>query len=230
MRQIFQIAIDGPVAAGKGSVSKLVAEKLGFLYVDTGAMYRVATLIAKRAGLDYGAEKVIARKVKGADIQMVWRKDEHPDGRLATVLLEGEDVTWEIRTKEIDANVAKVASLPLVRKELVVKQQAIAAKVSVVMEGRDIGTVVLPGADLKIYLDAREEVRVERRVKELETQGKEVNRESVAERIRERDRLDKSRKTDPLMITKDAWYLDTSDLRIEEVAKMIVERVGKLNK
>lgn len=224
-KRIFQIAIDGPVAAGKGSVSKLLAKRLGWLYVDTGATYRVATLLALRQGVDLGDEQKIADLVKGVSLDMEPLEKAGKGGSLVKVIVNGEDVTEAIRTKEIDERVHMVAALAGVRSELVKKQQEIAGRKNVVMEGRDITYRVLPEAQVRIYLDASEDVRVRRRVEQLRSQGMEASVEGVAKRIRERDELDKNRETDPLQIVPGVWHLDTTGMGIEEVVEKIVERV-----
>jgi len=234
----FQIAIDGPVAAGKGTVSKLVAERLGFLYVDTGATYRVATLIAMRAGLSFAAldgqeeqavEKLVGQ-VRAAKIMLTRPEGEKKDGRFITVVVNDEDVSWAIRDERVSQNVALVAKISEIRQVLVEVQQQIASAHDVVMEGRDITYRVLPGAALKIYLDAAVEERAKRRFGQLLDQGKEVSFEKVKADLVERDRIDTQRETDPLKILPDAWYLDTSTMGIEEVVETIVGRAREMMK
>jgi CMP/dCMP kinase len=217
----FQIAIDGPVAAGKGTVSRLVADELGFLYVDTGAMYRVAALIGIRNHINLQDPASLSPLVKQAEIFMRNPNRNEQDGRLTTVLLDGEDVSWSIRTEEVSQGASQVAVHPEIREVLVSKQQQIAQNQSVVMEGRDITHKVLPEADLKIYLTADDVVRAKRRNYELLTKGVNVNFEEVYQDLLERDERDKNRKTDPLKITQDAWVVDTSDLSIKQVVKLI---------
>lgn len=226
--QSIQIAIDGPVAAGKGTVAKKLAEKLGYLYVDTGATYRMAALLALRNGVSVDDEDKIAELVADSEIGLSVPSENEKDGRFITAKLNGEDVSWEIRSKEVDVNVPKVAALAKVREELVKKQQEIAAKNNVVMEGRDITYRVLPKAQLKIYLDASLDERVRRRVEQLKQQGKSPDEKGVAERIKERDELDMNREADPLKRIDDAWYLDTTALSIDQVVDMIGERVSEL--
>lgn len=226
--QAFQIAIDGPVAAGKGTVSKKLAKRLGFLYVDTGATYRVATLLAIRAGVDLGDEEKIARLVWEAELDMEPLEEAGRGGSLVRVWVNGRDETEAIRTKEIDEKVHLVASLTRVREELVKKQQQIAGRRDVVMEGRDITYRVLPNAQVRIYLDADEEVRIKRRVEQLRSQGMDASYEGVAKRIRERDELDKNRKTDPLQIAPGVWHVDTSNSGIDGVVEKIIEKVNKI--
>jgi len=226
--QYFQIAIDGPVAAGKSTVARELAKAIKFLYVDTGAMYRAVTLMAFRKKVELTNEEALVALVRETEIEVRIPKNSEKDGRLSTVLLNGEDVSWEIRNSEISAQVATVASLPRVREVLVPKQRKIAFTAPVVMEGRDITYVVLPDADLKIYLTASEEVRVERYCKMLQEKDKRVTREYATRILRERDELDQSRETSPLRIVPGAWQLDTSKMTVEEVVAMIKKRVEEI--
>lgn len=229
MRTSFQIAIDGPVAAGKGTISRLLAERLGFLYVDTGAMYRATALLALRANVDLGDEDRVVALLSQSKLEM--RNPVPPketDGRLTTVILDGEDVSWAIRTQKCGEGASKVAILPKLRHVLVQKQQQIAASQNVVMEGRDITFRVLPEAQLKIFLTASVESRAARRHTQYLTKGTDVSLEEVITEIKERDQRDMNRDTDPLHITKDAWVLDTSELSIEEVVEVIAARVTEL--
>lgn len=221
----FQIAIDGPVAAGKGTVSRLVADQLGFLYVDTGAMYRVATLLAVKAGTDLTNEAAVVRLVHQSNIQMHNPKENEKDGRLTTVLVDGEDVSWDIRTEKISSKVSIVAAHPKVREILVKKQQIIAGTQNVVMEGRDITYRVLPNADLKIYLTGSDTVRAKRRHLQSLQRGEFVTYQEVFDQLKLRDKNDMERVNDPLRIVDDAWVIDTSDLKIQQVVRLIVEKV-----
>ena len=221
----YQIAIDGPVAAGKGTVSRLVAERLNFVYVDTGAMYRTSAYLAKKNGVDFSDEAKIAELVAQADIDVRAPEDSEKDGRLATVLLNGEDVSWAIRTEDISKGSSQVAALPEVRRVLVEKQQQIAVGKNVVMEGRDITYRVLPHAMLKIFLTGSDIVRAKRRHVQLLTKGEDISFEDVYKELLERDERDMNRDTDPLKIVDDAWKIDTSDLTIEQVVEIIVGRV-----
>lgn len=224
-KTFFHIAIDGPVAAGKGTVSRLVADRLGFVYVDTGAMYRTSALLAKQNSVDFSNEDELAKIVESAEIDLRTPEDDEKDGRLATVLLNGEDVSWAIRTEEISSGASQVAALPEVRRVLVKKQQQIAVGKNVVMEGRDITYRVLPDAQLKIYLTGSDIIRAKRRHMQLLTKGQDVPFEEVYRELLERDQRDMNRNTDPLKIVEDAWQIDTSDLTIEQVVEIIVGRV-----
>lgn len=221
----FQIAIDGPVAAGKGTVSRLVADRLDFLYVDTGAMYRMTALLGLRQKIDLSNEDKLLALVKKAEMRMRNPGAEEKDGRLSTVFLNGEDVSWKIRTEQVSQGSSQVAVHPKIRKELVKKQQLIASRNNVVMEGRDITSKVLPNADLKIYLTANEIVRAKRRHFELLSKGVDIEFEDVYQDLLERDERDMNRDVDPLKITPDAWVIDTSDLTINQVVKLIVAKV-----
>ena len=224
----LHIAIDGPVAAGKGTVARLVAQRLGLLYVDTGAMYRTTALIALRHEVSPEDEPKVIEALQVSTIEMRNPLPAEQDGRLTTVLLDGEDISWEIRTEKVSQNASKVAALKLVREHLVHKQQLIAEHQDVVMEGRDITYKVLPHASIKIYLTASPETRAKRRHFELQSRGQDVSFEHVYEELRERDDRDMNRAVDPLKITDDAWVLDTSSLSIEEVVELIVERAKSM--
>ena len=232
----FQIAIDGPVAAGKGTVSKKLADKLGFLYVDTGATYRVATLLAVRNNFNFEnlsnevEEDVmaLAKLVEQSNIQMNVPKEGEKDGRLITLILNGEDVSWAIREESISAKVYVVAKLAAVREVLVRKQQQIASSNDVVMEGRDITYRVLPKAQLKIYLDADQKVRIARRIDQLNRQGQTVDEAMVEEEIIKRDYTDMHRESDPLRIEPDAWHFNASGLTIDETVDEIIKKVEEL--
>ncbi len=220
----FQIAIDGPVAAGKGTVARLVAERLGFLYVDTGAMYRMTAYLAQQEGASMADEVALADLVEEAQMDMRNPNDEEKDGRLTTVLLNGEDVSWKIRTEEMSRGSSQVAQYPLVRQVLVSKQQRIAAQQDVVMEGRDITYRVLPTAQLKIYLTASDIVRAKRRHLQLQAKGQDIGFEEVYRDLLQRDHQDMTRPADPLKQVPEAWVVDTSDLSIEQAVEMIVAK------
>lgn len=224
----FHVAIDGPVSAGKGTISLLVAEKLGFLYVDTGAMYRMVVLLAQKNGADVNDEPSLVSLIQQSKMEMNNPTVAESDGRLITVVLNDEDVSWKIRTQEVSGLVSSVARLAEVRKILVQKQQEIAQGQDVVMEGRDITYRVLPNAALKIYLTADETARAKRRHLQLEMRGELVSLEEVLQEIKARDRIDTSRETDPLQIVPDAWVVDTTDLEIDAVVNLIVDKVKLL--
>lgn len=228
MSKHLQIAIDGPVAAGKGTVARLVAERLNITYIDTGAMYRVAGLLASRAGVSWRDETGVADLVEKVKIELRQPQGEEKDGRLITVIVDGEDVSWKIRTEEASKGSSAVAIHKQVREVLVKKQQEIAVRQSVVMEGRDITFRVLPQATLKIYLTATPQERAKRRHKELLMRGEDVTYEAVLEDLKKRDEQDMGREVDPLQIVKGAWVLDTTGKSIEKVVYEIVDKVKQL--
>lgn len=226
----FQIAIDGPVAAGKGTVARLVAARLHFLYVDTGAMYRAAAWLATQKGIGWEQEMELVHLLAEHDLQLRSPSPQEQDGRLITVLIDGQDVSWMIRTEEVGKGASIVSQHPQVRQTLVQKQQAIASQQDVVMEGRDITFRVLPDAQLKIYMDASPEVRAKRRHQDLLIRGMDVQYESVFKELVERDRRDKERAVDPLHPVDDAWRLDTTPYTIPQVVDIIVAKVEELRK
>ncbi len=224
----FQIAMDGPVAAGKGTVAKLSAQRLGFLYVDTGAMYRTTALLALQKNIPFTDEVRLADAIQQAKMEMRNPTESEKDGRLTTVLLDGQDVSWEIRTEQVSLGSSKVAVLKKVRQELVKKQQLIAAAQNVVMEGRDITFRVLPQAQMKIFLTASDETRAKRRLVDLQSKGQDITFQEVYNDLIERDKRDMEREVDPLHITGDSWVIDTSELSIDEVVNLIVLKAKEL--
>lgn len=219
MTKTIAIAIDGPAAAGKSTVSKLVAKKLQFVYVDTGAMYRALTLTALEAGADLESEEALLSLLQGIDIVLM----QHEDGQ--KVLVNSKDVTEAIRTNEVTNNVSIVAKHPLVREEMVRRQQKLAADNGIVMDGRDIGTRVLPDAEVKIFMNASVEERAERRYKENIAKGFESDLEQLKEEIRLRDKLDSEREASPLVKAEDAVEIDTTALSIDGVVEKILKAV-----
>ena len=215
------IAIDGPAGSGKSTVALMVAKELGFLYIDTGAMYRAVTLQALREGIDLNDWEAVERVAASASIELV------PGGNsMLRVLLNGEDVTQEIRSPEVSRNVSLVARVPAVKKRLVELQRSMACRGGVVMEGRDIGTVVLPDAQVKIFLTASPGERARRRREELLQQGANVDLRQVEEEILTRDKIDTQRDTAPLKPALDAEVIDSSTIPAEQVVKMILARVS----
>lgn len=214
------IAVDGPAGAGKSTVAQAVAKRLGYVYIDTGAMYRALTLQAARCGVSPDDGDALVRLLENTDIRLV----NHPEAKEKNrVLLNGEDVTEAIRSPEVSDAVSKVASHPDVRKHMVRMQQALAAEGGVVMDGRDIGTTVLPKAELKVYLTADVRARAERRWRELRAAGHDVDLEEVYKAILERDRQDKERAESPLRAADDAVIIDSTDCPIEEVVNKVLE-------
>lgn len=222
---LFRVAMDGPVAAGKGTVARLLANRLGFLYVDTGAMYRMVAYLAMQHDVSMDDEQALVSLIEKSKMEMRNPLEEEKDGRLTTVILNDEDVSWKIRTEQVGVGSSKVAQYPLVRKALVKKQQQIARAQSVVMEGRDITFRVLPEAELKVFLTASDIVRAKRRFLELQIRGQDVDFEQVFQDLLERDERDTQRSVDPLHVTPEAWVLDSSDLTIEQVVDAIEARV-----
>lgn len=219
------IAIDGPAGSGKSTIGKLLAEKLNYLYFDTGVMYRVVTLAAINQGINLEDEQKISKLAEEIIIDL--RAPTKNDGRDCDVLIGDQDVTWAIRKPEVDANVSIVSTYPAVRQALSTKQRQIGLQGKVVMLGRDIGTVVLPEAGLKIYLDASVEERVSRRYKEMIHRGETVDYDSILSMLRDRDRIDSTREIAPLKTADDAIVINTDGLNIEEVFAMILELAEK---
>lgn len=217
MKNKINIAIDGPAAAGKSTISKRVAEKLGYIYIDTGAMYRAVTLHV----LNSGGE--VTDDLDELDIR--FSNDEN-----RSIYLDGNDVSAEIRSPEVTANVSEISSLKMVREYLVQMQRIIAAEKGVVMDGRDIGTTVLPEAELKIYMKASPEIRAERRLEEERQRGVDVDLSTLIQQIVRRDDLDMTREVSPLKKADDAILLDTSHMSIEEVENTIIRMAEEVLK
>jgi cytidylate kinase len=217
------IAIDGPAASGKSTLGQRLAEALGYLYFDTGVMYRAVTLAALRRGVDPNDEAAVTRLAEVVHIDVV--PPTVADGRQYTVLLDGEDVTWDLRQPEVDAWVSPVSAYPGVRAALLSQQRRIAAGGRVVMVGRDIGTVVLPNADLKIYLDASLEERARRRYKEMMARGQSASYEEVLRSMRRRDEIDSRRATAPLRPAPDAVVIDSTTMDADAVLKHVLKLV-----
>lgn len=214
----YSIAIDGPAGAGKSTIAKLVAGELQFIYVDTGAMYRAMGLLAVKEKIDTENEEAVSASCEKADIRLLYQ-----DGK-QQIYLNGENVTDSIRTEEAGKMASAVAKVKAVRKKMVALQKNIADSSDIIMDGRDIGTVVLPGADLKIYLTADSKVRAERRFKELTEKGLSCNIEEIEKDIIARDYQDMNREVSPLRQAEDAVLLDCSYLSIEEVAAAITKQ------
>ncbi|MBQ4482342.1 MAG: (d)CMP kinase [Lachnospiraceae bacterium] len=219
---MINVAIDGPAGAGKSSIAKRAASDLGFIYVDTGAMFRAIGFYMIRSGIDPSDEEKVKEKLDGAEIDIVYE-----DG-VQCVLLNGENVNSLIRTEEVSDAASKVAVLAPVRKKMLILQRNIAKNHDVIMDGRDIGTAVLPDADLKIYLTASVEVRAQRRYKENLEKGMEADIEEIKRDISERDRRDMTRSEAPLKKAEDAVEIDTSDMTIDEVTDEIERRIRKV--
>jgi cytidylate kinase len=212
-----QIAIDGPAGAGKSTIAKLVSGKLGFIYVDTGAMYRAMALYLSRMNVNPDNADEVGEKAQSAEITI-----KYVDGE-QVVMLGDENVNGLIRSPEVSAMASRTSQVARLREKLVELQQKLAETENVVMDGRYIGTVVLPNADLKIYLTASVQVRAMRRYKEMIAKGQEAVLEEIEKDIEDRDYRDMHREASPLKQADDAVLVDTSDMSIEEVADKIIE-------
>ena len=212
----YNIAIDGPAGAGKSTIAKAIAKKMGFIYVDTGAMYRAMALFLLREGVEEQDTDTISKKCQEADITIAYENGEQ------IVYLNGENVNGYLRTEEVGNMASKTSPQPAVRKKLVELQQALAAKSDCIMDGRDIGTCVLPHAQVKIYLTASSAVRAKRRYDELMEKGEACDIAKIQADIEERDYRDMHREQSPLKQAEDAILVDTSDMTIEEVIAHII--------
>lgn len=217
MTKRIMVAIDGPSGSGKSTLARRVADRLGFLYVDTGAMYRAVALWALRTNVSDSDMHRLEQLAREASIEF--------QAGSRRVLLNGEDVTEAIRTSEVSAASSRISAHPAVRRALVEKQRRMSAENSVVMEGRDIGSVVFPEAQVKVFLDAETSVRAGRRVLELEQRGEAVRREDTVRDMAERDERDRTRPESPLVQAPDAVYVDTTGLRIEDVEEAVLKLV-----
>ena len=217
----MNIAIDGPAGAGKSTIAKRLAKELGFLYIDTGAMYRAMALSFLRKGVSAGDEAAVSLAADTVDISICYADGEQQ------VFLDGENVNGEIRREEVGNMASAVSIYPAVRKKLVSLQQKLAAEADVVMDGRDIGTCVLPDAKVKVYLTASVATRAKRRYEELKEKGMESDLQAIEKDIQERDERDMNRKESPLKQADDAFFLDSSDKTVEEVVAVIKELCEK---
>jgi cytidylate kinase len=221
MRKNISIAIDGPAAAGKSTVAKIIAKRLSYIYIDTGAMYRALTYLALQQGIALDDEQSLISLLKNTYIEL------KPSEQGQLVFVNGEDVTNIIRSEEVTNAVSLVAKHPLVRKEMVTRQRALAKNGGVVMDGRDIGTHVLPDAEVKIFLKASVEERAKRRHAENIARGFPSDLETLKKEIARRDQIDSEREVAPLKKAEDAIEIDTTSLSIEEVVDRIMEIVNE---
>ena len=213
------IAIDGPAASGKSTVGEKLAAELGYLFFDTGVMYRAITWAALDRLHSVDNEDEVSKLANSVTIDVL--PPSKPDDRQCDVLLDGEDVTWEIRRPRVESHVSQVAAYPEVRIAMTIQQRRIAQRGKVVMVGRDIGTVVCPEAELKIFLIASVEVRAQRRLDEMLQRGESTSYETIFNSMRRRDRIDSTRAMAPLKAADDAVIIDTNDLTIEEVLNKV---------
>jgi len=223
MNNTIKVAIDGPVGAGKSTVAKMIAKKMNIIYVDTGAMYRTVGLYAIRKGISTTDSESLKNLINEVDIDVEIKNGEQ------LIYLNKEDVTGLIRTPEISMAASNVSAVPEVRAKLVDMQRKLAESKSVIMDGRDIGTVVLPNADTKIFLDASPEARAKRRYDELLAKKQEVTFEEVYNDLVERDRNDSTRAASPLKVADDAIVLDTTNLTLEQVVDEAIKIINKNN-
>ena len=217
----FNIAIDGPAGAGKSTIARAVAAKLGYIYVDTGAMYRAMALHFIRRNIGAGDQAAIERAVQDADVSI-----RYEDG-VQKVLLNGEDVSGLIRTEAVGNMASASSGYGAVREKLVALQKELASRENVVMDGRDIGTCVLPHADVKIYLTASSQVRAERRYKELLEKGQQADLQEIEADIIKRDYQDMHRENSPLKLAEDAVLVDSSDMTLDQVVARFLEIIGR---
>ena len=217
---MYSIAIDGPAGAGKSTIAKALSKKLGFVYIDTGAMYRAVALFFLEKGIKESDDERIDKLLADLDISIKYADGEQ------RVFLNGTDVSSKLRLEEIGKLASKFSAVKTVREKLVALQRKLAKMENVVMDGRDIGTVVLPNADLKIYLSASSKVRAKRRYLELLEKGHtDLDINEIEDEIIKRDEADMNREISPLKQADDAYYLDTSDMTLEEVVSKILDMV-----
>ncbi len=217
----MNIAIDGPAGAGKSSIAKLVAERLSFIYIDTGAMYRTMALYFMNRGINTKDQMLVESRCEEIDIRIHYENGEQQ------IFLNGDNVSVKIREEQVGNEASVVASYGKVREKLVALQRSMAASSDVIMDGRDIGTVVLPDADVKIYLTASSAVRAERRYKELTEKGAVCDLKKIEEDIKIRDYQDMNREISPLKQAEDAVLVDSSDMTIDQVIEEIISIAEK---
>lgn len=215
------IAIDGPAGAGKSTISRLLARKLAYRYLDTGAMYRAITYLALEEGIDIHDTEEIVKLSKKIEMQITSPDENH----ISHIIINGRDVTDRLRTKEVDLNVSTVAKNKAIRELMTEMQRNIASSGNIIMDGRDIGTRVLPDADYKFFITASLEERARRRWKELREKGLEVSLAEIEKEIAERDREDSTRELAPLVKAEDAILIDTSNLSIQEVLDKLISYI-----
>lgn len=213
----YNVAIDGPAGAGKSTIAKLVAKEMGYVYVDTGAMYRGLAIHFLDKGIQPQETEKVIEACKNAEVTIAY------EDAVQHVYLNGKDISSRLRNEEVGNMASVTSAIPEVRKKLLELQQNLAKTQNVIMDGRDIGTCVLPHADVKVYLTASVETRAKRRYQELQEKGEDCNLEEIAHDIEERDRRDMTREIAPLKQAEDAVLVDSSDMTIAEVVKTIVD-------
>ena len=213
----YNVAIDGPAGAGKSTIAKLVAQEKGYIYVDTGAMYRGLAIHFLDKGIQPQETEKVIEACKDAEVTIAY------EDAVQHVYLNGKDISSRLRNEEVGNMASVISAIPEVRKKLLELQQNLAKTQNVIMDGRDIGTCVLPHADVKVYLTASVETRAKRRYQELQEKGEDCNLEEIAHDIEERDRRDMTREIAPLKQAEDAVLVDSSDMTIAEVVKTIVD-------
>lgn len=221
------IAIDGYSSCGKSTMAKDLAREVGYIYVDTGAMYRAVTLFAMRNGVFDADDNIDEARLKALlpDVKLTFKLNS--ETKLPEVCLNGECVERDIRTLEVSQHVSPIAALPFVREKLVEQQQAMGKEKGIVMDGRDIGTVVFPDAELKIFVTASAEIRAQRRFKELEAKGMPANFDEILQNVEQRDYIDTHRETSPLRQANDALVLDNSHLTIADQKVWLMEKFNE---
>lgn len=225
-KKLFTITLDGPAASGKSTLGERLAKSLNFIYLDTGVMYRAVTLAMLKKNIDVNDEALVTKVAQDMDLDI--QPPTVDDGRSNDVILDGMDVTWEIRLPDVEAHVSKVSAYKGVRVAMTKKQREIGNRGGIVMVGRDIGTVVLPDAEIKLYLDASVEERAKRRYLELINRGKDANYEFILEDLKRRDNIDSSRDIAPLKPADDAIMIDSDHLNADEVYENIFNLVNSL--
>lgn len=220
----MQVAIDGPASAGKSTVAKIIAKNMGYIYLDTGAMYRACTLVAKQNHLAYDDQSGI---LKALNNNIISFKNINDDQR---VYINDKDVSFDIRTPEITANVSQVSALSEIRKKMVEIQRKIAGENNIIMDGRDIGTTVLPDADVKIFLIASVASRAKRRYLDFKEKGINQNLTDIEKDIADRDYKDMHRQISPLRKSEDAYQVDTTDMSIDQVVNKLTQIIKKNKK
>ena len=217
------IALDGPAASGKSTLGERLAKELHYAYLDTGVMYRAVTLAVLNKGIDVNDEQSVTRVAELMDLNVTLPSAN--DGRSNDIIMDGEDITWAIRTSDVERNVSRVSAYPGVRTAMTAQQRKIGKRGNIVMVGRDIGTVVMPDAEIKLYLDASTEERAKRRTLELLERGKSVTFEEILKDMIRRDEIDSSRKIAPLRPAEDALIINSSQMNAEEVFDYIVKLI-----